>query len=84
MEETNDEGIYGIYTVPMGCRGSLYLKRALMNAAAEKHTTESKVIICCLTGKENLTRYIDAFDESDFDWIHGEEKRILKARRAKR
>lgn len=70
-----------IFTMVSSFRHTAEIERALWKACTEKNATKAHVIYCCLTGEDNLNRYLDSFDEEDLKWCYEQKLRILHDRR---
>lgn len=85
MNSKNEESVFmqNIFTVASSFRHTPELERAIQKAMDEKRVSRSHIICSCLTGNENLNRYIDEFDEKDIRWCFDSRMRMLKDRKAK-
>ena len=75
--------MHNVFTVVSSFRHTPEIERALQKAMAEKRVSKAHIIYACLTGSENLNRYLNAFDESDIKWCYDERMKTCRNRNVK-
>lgn len=71
------------FTVLSSFRHTPELERAIRKAMEEKRVSRSHIILGCLTGTENLNRYLDQFDEKDIRWCFDQRMKMMRERTSK-